>query len=78
MPDDIDRSIWSNILLQNLLTNVQGTMWEAIHNNQHVAVWVAGTDHPIAEFIPHEGRILVELDGQQVADVDVTPARINP
>jgi len=77
--DDIDRSVWSNILLQNILTKLQGDLWEAIHNNQHVAVWVAGTDHPIAEFIPHNnGMIRVELDGVQIADVDATPARYEP
>jgi hypothetical protein len=70
--DDVDRSVWSNILLNNMLKKCHDIMWEAIHNGQHVKI-TAGES--TAEFIPHDGRIRVEIDGLRVADVDASPAR---
>jgi hypothetical protein len=72
--DEIDRSVWSNILLNNLLKKLHDRVWEAIHSGKSVTITIAG--EPVGEFIPHDdGQVLVEVDGHRVADVDVTPAR---
>jgi hypothetical protein len=71
--DDVDRSVWSSILLNNMLKKLNDRMWEAIHNDERVQVVIDG--QKVGEFIPVGGRIRVEIDGLQVADVDASPAR---
>jgi len=72
MSDDIDRSVWSTIALQRLLTKQNDRMWDAIINGEHVAIFIG--DDRIAQFIPHDaGYVRVEVDGQKVADLDLTP-----
>jgi hypothetical protein len=71
--DDVDRSVWASILLNNMLKKLHDTMWEAIHNSKDVAVTVDG--QLVGEFVHRDGRVKVRLDGVQVADVDASPAR---
>jgi hypothetical protein len=76
MPDDIDRSIWSNLLLNSLLKKCDERMWEAIHTGKDVALDIDG--RRVAEFSCEQGHVRVDIDGLRVADVDVTPARYEP
>ena len=71
--DDIDRSVWSSILLNNLLKKLDERMWEAIHGGKDVGIMVDGV--LVGAFVHQEGRVKVVLDGLQVADVDASPAR---
>jgi hypothetical protein len=71
--DDLDRSVWASILLNNMIKKLNERMWDDIHADKHVAVVVDG--QVVGEFIPHDGLIRVEIDGLQVADVDASPGR---
>jgi len=73
MTDHPDRIIYATIALSNMLKELHDRMWEAIIDGQHVSIQIEGST--VGEFIGHDGRVRVQINGQRVADVDISPAR---